>query len=446
MKSLLIIGNIGHHMIQRKTLAWLLILTFVIASAFGGVGTIYVYADDTVVNIDCRDDLTYSYEIESKTLTITGKGEMHLYDYEGDDWSVFLGKYRDVVEAVVINNGVSSIDDQAFMDWKALRNITISDSVKKIGNEAFDGCSSLKSVTIPVGVTEIGYDTGAFMGCTSLSSINVSSKNKHYSSKEGVLFDYKKRRLVAYPPGKKSSLYIVPKSVECIEPYAFYGCANLKKLSFSLLKKLDYIGDYAFTNCVSLKKFVIPKKLELPDNNTDTRIFLGSYMLSGCTSLKSAVIYGEAIPISAFAGCKRLESVKYGGADWSEYNIDREAFSDCTSLKNIKLPHRISNIETRAFTGCTSLKHINMPAFYVTKMGKDVFNGCTKLKSMTIGKYQGAIKNTSIGKGTKLTVLKKSGYTFKGWYTKKTGGKRVTKKTRVAVAKKATLYAQFKKK
>lgn len=64
------------------------------------------------------------------------------------------------------------------------------------------------------------------------------------------------------------------------------------------------------------------------------------------------------------------------------------------------------------------------------------------------GKFsKGAKKTKKIVKGKKLGTLPKvtkSGYKFKGWYTKKKGGKKYTKKTKIK--KKTTLYAQWTKK
>jgi len=55
--------------------------------------------------------------------------------------------------------------------------------------------------------------------------------------------------------------------------------------------------------------------------------------------------------------------------------------------------------------------------------------------------------STSINKGNKLkkfpSTPKRTGYTFNGWFTKKTGGKKVTVKTKAT--KKITLHAQWKK-
>jgi len=57
-------------------------------------------------------------------------------------------------------------------------------------------------------------------------------------------------------------------------------------------------------------------------------------------------------------------------------------------------------------------------------------------------------KATTVTKGAKVGKLPKTptkvGYTFKGWYTKKSGGTKITKATKVN--KKVTHYAQWKKK
>jgi len=54
---------------------------------------------------------------------------------------------------------------------------------------------------------------------------------------------------------------------------------------------------------------------------------------------------------------------------------------------------------------------------------------------------------TTVKKGSKLNKLlatpKRSGYSFNGWYTKKTGGKKITKNTKPS--KSVTYYAQWKK-
>jgi uncharacterized repeat protein (TIGR02543 family) len=78
-------------------------------------------------------------------------------------------------------------------------------------------------------------------------------------------------------------------------------------------------------------------------------------------------------------------------------------------------------------------------------------NGATKKVKVTWnangGKIGAAkITTTTVTKGAKVGKLKtpkKTGYAFKGWYTKKTGGTKITTATKVK--KKVIYYAQWKK-
>lgn len=58
-------------------------------------------------------------------------------------------KYR--ITKVVIEKGVTSIGNLAFMDCINLNAVEISNSVKTIGDTAFYNCSSLNSVIVPKG-------------------------------------------------------------------------------------------------------------------------------------------------------------------------------------------------------------------------------------------------------------------------------------------------------
>lgn len=71
----------------------------------------------------------------------------------------------------IIPDGVTSIDDFAFMHCISLKSITIPNSVTRIGEEAFYECISLESITIPDGVTSIGDRT--FLCCYKLKSIKI---------------------------------------------------------------------------------------------------------------------------------------------------------------------------------------------------------------------------------------------------------------------------------
>jgi uncharacterized repeat protein (TIGR02543 family) len=64
------------------------------------------------------------------------------------------------------------------------------------------------------------------------------------------------------------------------------------------------------------------------------------------------------------------------------------------------------------------------------------------------GKNKLSMKSKRVKYGSnygKLATTSKSGYKFSGWYTKRTGGKKITARSRVNVTKKTTLYARWKK-
>ena len=111
--------------------------------------------------IDTDNNGTY------ETLTISGTGTMADYSLTNRPWVNYLAG----IASVVIDNGVTSIGQQAFRNCTSLNSITIPASVESIGSGAFRNCTSLKSVTIPASVTYIGQS--AFYGCK-LTSITLN--------------------------------------------------------------------------------------------------------------------------------------------------------------------------------------------------------------------------------------------------------------------------------
>ena len=86
---------------------------------------------------------------------------------------------------VILPNSVTSIGHVAFKNCWSLTSIVIPDSVTSIGGYAFSGCYKLSSIKIGSGVSGI---TGivddvdmcsVFVGCTGLSSIEVSPNNQN---------------------------------------------------------------------------------------------------------------------------------------------------------------------------------------------------------------------------------------------------------------------------
>ena len=115
------------------------------------------HADDSG---SCGDNVTYTYVEETHTLTIFGTGAMSDYQWNNNKpWR----DYKDDIEKVVIESGVTVIGKYAFYDCKGLSSATIPNTVTTIYANAFGDCSALTSITIPSSVTYIA--PYAFEGC-----------------------------------------------------------------------------------------------------------------------------------------------------------------------------------------------------------------------------------------------------------------------------------------
>lgn len=133
----------------KKGLALALCLVMMVASVpFGGLigvdfgGAFEVSATDESYSGSCGDNVTYSFDSTSGTLTISGTGDMTDWSMGGSLWN----SYRELILSVVIGSGVTSIGDCAFYYCTSLESIEIPDSVTSIDASAFTGCTSLTTI------------------------------------------------------------------------------------------------------------------------------------------------------------------------------------------------------------------------------------------------------------------------------------------------------------
>ena len=305
--------------------------------------------------------------------------------------------------------------------------VVIKEGTKTINSILFCNMDSLTSITIPESVTTLG---DSFHGCTALTRIKVSSKNKCYSSLDGVLFNKDKTELLCYPIGKTDPTYSIPNSVTSIEHGAFESCASLT--SITIPDSVTSIGTFAFSNTayyndesnwdngiLYIGNHLIDAKegmsgsieikqgtkaiadwafgdtsfesVTIPDSVTS----IGDYAFVNCNSLHNIVIPDSvtSIGFATFANCNSLHNIVIPNNITS---IGDQAFNGCSALTNITIPDSVTSIGGWAFANCTSLTSVTIPDG-VTSIGDDAFDGCTSLKGIVIPESVTEIGEQALG-------------------------------------------------
>ena len=288
--------------------------------------------------------------------------------------------------SVILPNGVTEIGYQAFEDCHVLSSINLPNTLTRIWDLAFEECLDLSAITIPASVIQIGV--APFPECTSLTAISVAAGNKHYSSQDGVLFNYDKTTLIQYPAGRPASSYSIPRGVKTIgngafedatissvtipntvttiEPYAFW---DTRLTAVTIPASVTSIGYGAFSECVNLTKENVTFLGDLPDGVEDAFDF-GAAFLPGLDDYDWEVYgrWSDEIMITGYHGTGgdiTIPKLKYQGQyEPGQYvtKIAEAAFAGNETLTSVTLPVNLYEIEDFAFAGCT-----NLAAFAVDK-------------------------------------------------------------------------------
>ena len=399
---------------------------------------------------------------------------------------------------------VTSIGEYAF-DWcYYLTSVTIPNSVTSIGRYAFNNCSGLTSVTIPNSVTSIGVH--AFYGCEGLTSVHISDIAAWCNIEFGSYYAnplYNASHL--YLNGEKVKDLVIPNSVTSIGWAAFYGFSGLTSVtignsvtsiggdafwgcssltSVTIGNSVKSIGGYAFYECKSLTSVTIP--------NSVTSIGRGAFIK--CSGLTSVTIGNgvESIEYRAFSYCSKLldvycyaekvpstddgafydsypanatlhvpyasvnrykatapwsrfgkivdifteidginydfdaetkkatviekssgkysgevvipESVEYEGATYSVTSIGKDAFEYCTGLTSVTIPNSVTSIGRYAFNNCSGLTSVTI-GNSVESIGASAFDGCSRLTSVTIPNSVKSIESSTFAYCSGLTSV-----------------------------------------
>ncbi|MBR3613152.1 MAG: leucine-rich repeat protein [Bacteroidaceae bacterium] len=305
------------------------------------------------VNGTCGDNIIWV--LNNGVLTISGTGAMTDYYTYGDNTAPW-NEYCEDITAVIIENDVTSIGDDAFFNCDGLTSVTIPNSVTSIGSSAFYDCSGLTSVTIPNSVTSIG--SSAFYNCTGITSVTIGN------------------------------------SVTSIGSAAFANCNNLESIMAlaTVPPTFDNLTFYGSNPVIYVPADIVASyEASEPWSNLTIKS-----PVSGTCGEYATWMYGGGILIICGTGdMANYSDTGDNTAPWTEYredittvviedgvtSIGDYAFYNCTSLTSVTIPNSVTSIESRAFHYCSGLKSIYIPA-NVTSIGIS-FNYCS-LKSIVV--------------------------------------------------------------
>ena len=372
----------------------------------------------------CGDHLIWKVNSDL-TLTISGTGDMYNYgSWENESpWS----EYRDMIQKVMIAEGVTSVGSYAFYSCSNVTNVSLPETLQKIQEGAFMYCGC-QTIQIPAAVSYIAPN--AFFSFEHTVDLEIHKNNQNYSTYgAGVLCN--KEKTILYSVFKHSNSYfripngivtiaanalqeeaisclIIPASVQTIEDQAIADGMNYD--GFIMFEgDAPSFGENAFAEGYGYSAFdgiaYYPG-----DNATWTEDILQDYggapqwvpfsnvLANGTcgTDLEWTLRSNGTLTITGSGPMDNFgsdyETDTYIDQPWEDYckliqnvilpdgltRIGNQAFEECTALQTIQIPDSVTHIGDNAFFGCTALQEIVIPGS-VTHIGDHAFEKCESL-------------------------------------------------------------------
>jgi len=225
--------------------------------------------------------------------------------------------------------------------------------------EDVDLCPPAKLGSVPVSIFDLNVTTipGQLHIVFPESYEHIFSD---FSSRavKSVEFLNKDCHVVASFTGSDITEIEMPSRAEYL-PSMFQGCRNLKKFTAAEGAEEVYFSTKTFAHCEALESVIVPESC--------TRFNIGDEAFMYDKSLKEVVLPGSAtfstIRQSAFYRCKSLEKLTIPSDRDAAVNIENNAFTECSNLKEIKFSQPFSGLYVgrEAFKDCESLETFDIP-------------------------------------------------------------------------------------
>lgn len=301
---------------------------------------------------------------------------------------------------------LKNIGDNAFADCTSLENVTLPDSTEYLGISVFYNCQGLTEVNIPAGVNTSGatgnyYDMGGpFADCVNLKKVTFGKGIKEIP--QGLFYRCTGIESIE-----------IPSTVTTVSYMAFARCANLQKVTINSGLKL--LEKQAFYKCEKLENLTLPSSVEE----------IRDYVFEDCKSLKWVTIPASVKTMAWYNDITYLD--------------EEEIFVNVSSDFAIK---GFTGSFAEAYAKKFSIPFVSMGSITKTSF-KITFN-----KNAKNAKLSSKDKTKTVKKGStygKLPTPTRTNYYFLGWYTKASGGSKVTASKVFQGTGNQTLYAHWAK-
>lgn len=389
----------------------------------------------------CGDNATW--ELDGNTLKIKGSGAMTNYISPYSAYATYpeWNESKDLIEHVVIEQGITTVGDFAFYDYPNIESVALPEGLKHLGNYTFAKCFKLSNVVLPstlqsIGEKQLNYNyrgytfaechsikeitlpqTLTFLGgcsfndCNALTKVTWNAIDCEADSFDPVaryIGNFKKSPVytVVFGPGVKSvparafkdvpSLSIVktPGTIEFVGYQAFDGTYWENNQD---IEKLVYIDKVAYLYHVD-EYLHTPLDITIADGTkTITDYIFASTRLSSISVPESVTRIGN----KSFKSCDSLVSVNWNAISIETYKDyeGKKMFGD--SLKTIVFGNKVSMLPEEFLCDCRGIKELTLPTSLKT-IGKEAFAGCSGISELVIPDGVETLGKLSISRMTSL--------------------------------------------
>lgn len=343
-----------------------------------------------------KEDVTAIFDLETNILSILGTGEFNNNLSDNAEGIACPNSLYTRCKQIVFSDGITKISSNFGSRFSSLENLvfgndiseigvgnfnkylgtslSFSESFVKISSGCFNDCPNLSELTFHEGLEEIGGST--FCGCSSLKNLILPStlKSMPYCFQGGTLenLEIGGNDAIFASSGEGGTIYNISAKNLVIRGGTIYSNVfNRKNIeTLALNGTVKWNGTGQFATCSELRSISIGKGI-------------------------------SSIPVSCFASCGLLNNVVIPD---SVTEIGVNAFSECTSLNSIELSNKIKKIPDYCFSKCGFETFTISDDLSIEELGNALFQACSKLKTVYIGKNVKTIASGAFDGNSGITI------------------------------------------